>query len=181
MCYFITGTYSGPVTLDEINAAARKYDMEFRLHDAPFVQKQLKDGEIYILKEPDAHCDCGTLLGGKRRMLGDEDDSASRQQQFIRKLRKKGWSEAKIRRSLENSVRTLQQSDCNAGGWVEFLTDLFTATAIRTFGLLLHFYSGGEDEDCFDLHGRRTVPLPDLSEDTLLMMDDDILYVFTRR
>lgn len=186
MCYFITGIYSGPVTLDEINAAARKYNFEFFFRESHNIQRQLKTDEIYILKA--AGCDCDTPLGSLRRLLDDEgvsEQELKKQAQELQNLRKKGWGEAKIQRYLddkehagEKQIRKMPWTRGAIEEWMRFLKELFENTAIRTFGLLIHFYYG-DNEDIHPLK-RRTVPLPDLTEDTLLMMEDDILYVFTR-
>lgn len=190
MCYFITGIYSGPVTLEEINAAAGKYDLQFEPCDNRFVREQLARDEIYVSKLADI-CDCDTPLGSVRRAAGHEEN-VGKTALAVRKLRSKGWGEAKIQRYLESKqqmqdraadseTRQLAQSRALMRSWLNYFEALFQTTATRTFGLLLHFYSKGPDNEHLRLLSRRTIPLPDLTEDTLLMMEDDVLYVFTRR
>ncbi len=141
----------------------------------PAIEAQLQPGERLLLTTA-GHCDCGTALGGlardpalpERRRRSDERKEAA--------LRRRGWSEARIRRwrhqrEIPGSGLRLQVGLIE---WERLLNDLLSQPRTPTVGLLLHWYGGGFDEP-IALRGRETLPL---CTESLGRLREDVLGMF---
>jgi hypothetical protein len=60
--------------------------------------------------------------------------------------------------------------------WIEFLDRLFAGTKIRHFGLVVHWYIGGIETERIKFKDRVKVAVAHLTPDTLLEMDEDVIY-----
>lgn len=187
MCYFITGIFSGNVSVGDINTIGKDYGLKFGYCENDFVQNQLKPGEHYISKMS-KYCDCGTPLGMFKRH--DNNQTGEAQKTEMAKLKQKGWSDAKIRRLLndrnkraEQEANKFEQGKLSASyevqKWVDFIVRLFDSTSVKTFGILLHWYNGGVDTERIKLKGRAMIDKTKLSTLTLLEMEEDTLLIIT--
>lgn len=96
MCHYITGTLPSATVPPAAMPVAESHHLQFEALANPFVQEQLRQGEGYF-RLGRGMCDCGTPLGSR-------DPSASRWRPSAKelvKLHRKGWSEAKIARWME--------------------------------------------------------------------------------
>jgi hypothetical protein len=107
----------------------------------------------------------------------------------VEALKKKGWSTAKIERWIEDKRKKqhklLQANEHyrkavrpNAEEWTSFLRGVVTHAAIGQFGLILHFYKTGPEEEKISLKGQQTVPIDTVSPEFLMGIEEDILYTF---
>lgn len=141
----------------------------------PVLEAQLLPGERLLLTGA-GHCDCGTALGAiernaallKRRRRSEERKEAA--------LRRRGWSEARIRRWRHQREIPGSGHDPQAGliDWERLLTALLSQPRTPYVGLLLHWYDGGGDEP-IALRGRETLPL---GAESLGRMREDVLAIF---
>ncbi|MCP4147063.1 MAG: hypothetical protein GY757_04870 [bacterium] len=145
MCHFITIIL--PPKADE--AAAREIANRYRRDLEPLtdnhVQPYLAPGEHYF-STTRGHCDCGTALGSRSICEnGDRDFSSD-----IKKFRKKGWSENKIQRWLDQMKQietrdarvkeTLHgRKNADAGDWLELLGSVIRSKACQRIGLLFYW------------------------------------------
>lgn len=107
MCYYITGVFSGNVTITDINIAGKESNLQFEQCSNAFVQDQLKPEEIYIWKKCD-YCDCETPLGMQSRK--NNELAKNIKDSEIEKLRRKGWSETKIQRLLDAKNKNVEKN-----------------------------------------------------------------------
>ena len=180
MCHFITAVLPESVPLAALDAIARKHGRVFQALDNPSVQGRLRPGMRYCFTTP-GHCDCGTVLGSGRRRSSRAPDWAAEEQ----RLRKKGWTDARIARALADKRDSVARSDekdaQNAGTscatWRQLIADVL-ATALE-MGLLLHSDRGPLSED-IELHGARTLRASAVTDESLEAMREDVLYFFRR-
>lgn len=109
----------------------------------PSVQRALKLGEAQY--STSISCDCGTAFSPRMAEEPDYDRIAD-------KLRRRGWSEAKIERSLEQMRDKIHRPKGKASDsvayWIGVLRELPAETGATSVGLLLHWYSGPSTKRC---------------------------------
>ena len=110
---------------------------------------------------------------------------------WVKKLQKKGWGEAKIRRWIEEKEQVkqrrededeayLRSSPSPVKRWIEFLTSLIECGYTLKVGLLVHTYHSSVDTEKIDLAAKETVRIADLTPELLMKMKKDVLYEFCR-
>lgn len=185
MCHYITATLPHDVNLDAVAPVFESHRLGFALISNPHVSSQIEPGGWYILTTK-GHCDCGTALGSLNRPAAGEAVSHERE---LRKLRKRGWSEARVRRWIEQKelaeAKRLREADARGLGaapeverWMSCLADLLRSGHTRRVGLLLHMYRGGVASERIDIPGREEIGLAELTPDRLRRMREDVAYVF---
>lgn len=193
MCTFITAILPADADRDVVESRLHGHRRQLRPYLNEALQKQLLPGERFALSTW-AHCDCGTPLGnadiGPRRRTPVEADAIQ-----AGRMRRKGWSEAKISRALtqrgDASERDVlaqkahaasgeSQGTLNAEAWLDCLRDVLESGATPWIGLLHHFYSGGLDQE-FVLQARENWCLAALDADALARMREDKLHVIGYR
>lgn len=127
-------------------------------------------------------CDCGTVLGWpKADREAAADDSLAHEEA---KLRRKGWSEAKVRRALEDKRRVQARPPREPLDsyelWEKILTGIFAQLKLPRLGLLVHSYHGALDDETI-LAVRREVPKESSFLSALEDMSEDVLTVFARQ
>ena len=184
MCHFITAVLPKSAPHEEIDVLAQKFGRQFKLLSNPSIESQIQSSEAYFLTTR-GYCDCGTPLGalrpnkGKRKSL----DIASHEKQ----MRQKGWSEAKIARSLTQKLDKITQvneaaikSNGNqASSWCTLISELLDSGKTPYVGLLLHYYSGSL-ESRIEVSGRVIARKADVTPDYLGTMQEDVLYEFRK-
>ncbi len=147
MCTFNTLVLPASADLDEVNVVATEV-----LHRAFMPQGNAaieaafsRDARSFV-KSTD--CDCGSGLGQAARPT-----DAGPSERELRKLRAEGWSEAKIRRWLEQRNTTQQKRelayDARHGGvpasataWMTFVSRILEERLAPWVGLFTHDYRG---------------------------------------
>lgn len=127
-------------------------------------------------------CDCGSWLGRWR----DPEPPPDREPQLqaeAERLRRRGWGEHKVQRWLEQRRLEKPGSPPPRDGvpdeiqrWLRLL-----ATLVRHFpwvGLYLHEFQGGPTEERFPVRHRRELRMKEVDADTLLHLEEDVLYLF---
>ena len=130
MCHFITCLVAPGVSLLELQSLGNKHGMLFKPIDNSFVCAQIPSGQY--VRATQSLCDCGTPLGSltaKHNQRGRAEGESSHGT-AVAKLKKKGWSQAKIERWLGEkktaSERTSLQranSRCRSQQLVSIRTD----------------------------------------------------------
>ncbi len=99
-------------------------------------------------------CDCGSVIG-----YDSIDNSSKRDiEKEINKLKRKKWSDSKIKRYLENKEKNelkKQSEKSETLGeelkkWSDTINDCIDSSISKRFGILTHFYSGALEEEKFD-------------------------------
>lgn len=186
MCHFVTATLprsadAGAVA-SQFAAAGRGFVVIANRH----LESQIDRGDQYYLTTA-GRCDCGTVLGS----LADSGRDPGRDvEQEVAKLRRRGWSEAKVGRwrlQVEGDrVRRRREERGqagrgvpSAGQWVTLVREVLGSGATPRIGLLLHWYAGGVESERIQLKSQRQVPRSELTPELLMRMDEDVLYEFS--
>lgn len=183
MCHFVTAVLPAASAIDAIDTIAQRHGRRLSPLSNPGIKAQLDAGERYFLLAS-GHCDCGTPLGALASKRGTRAPDVATE---AKRLRKKGWSESKIARSLAQA-REHQEADAASKdaahrdaviSWIRLIRDILSSGHTPSLGLLLHFYDGRLDAS-FRLLSRDSVPASELTDATLLGMNEDVLYLFQR-
>lgn len=176
MCHFIT------LVAPTEDAAGIRADMERHGRaatpiDNPSVRKVLRDGEHQYLTTR-GHCDCGTVLAPRH----DTPDAFEKKlAKEAARMRRKGWSEAKIARAIEDQRKAGARPD--GGGadsielWNEVLRDLGRELTLPYVGLMVRFYSGALATEAFSA-SRRDVPKEKPQNEALASIEHDEVTIF---
>lgn len=174
MCHFITLVTDAPDT-SALDAAMRGHDRFARPTQNESVAGAMRAGERQFHTNP-RECDCGTVLGRDDADATDEDNGRAAD-----RLRRKGWSEARIRRSLEESarVRALPAKSRGADSlslWQGVVSRVLGLPGVSTVGVLVHDYSGPSGETFTAI--RRDWPADATILDGLTSLREDELLMF---
>ncbi len=174
MCHYITLIVPSDDTT-ALAAVMRRHDRIAQAVDNPLLAKALRPGERQYITA--RSCDCGTVLGQQP----DDAAVATKAGNEADRLRRKGWSEARITRALTDKARAESRphrpGPDSLDKWSAILTDLAKDLRLPHAGLFVHFYSGGiETEDLTAT--RREIGKSDDRLAALGTMSEDELMVF---
>src|SRR5688572_29469897 len=93
MCHFITAALPAGADAEAVASLFKSYRRALEPVDNDWVVAQLPAGDRYFLTTR-GYCDCGTSLGSLTRQC----EAPRSPEDEVRKLKRKGWSEAKIER-----------------------------------------------------------------------------------
>lgn len=182
MCHFITAIINQTTDLDKLNLIGNDYGITFSNTSNKFIELQLKQGQKYIWKNS-KYCDCGTALGAidfiKQEKKSDKKD--------LKRLKKKGWTETKIKKWLINKERSdlkdqrtaeHQQSKYqdDAENWINFLNDIAKDVDIEYFGLIYHWYSQSVENERFKIVQWKQFNTNPLTTEDIFNMKEDTVY-----
>ena len=143
----------------------------------PSVRKVLRDGEHQYLTTR-GHCDCGTVLAPRYDTPGRYEDTLAK---AAVRMKRKGWSEPKIARAIEDQRKADARPDGGGGDsielWNAVLRELGEQLKVPCAGLLVRFYSGDIATETFQA-SRRDVPKAGLWNDALAAMEHDEVTIF---
>jgi hypothetical protein len=189
MCYYITATMAPNGDESAVRRLAKASLLKWEPLDNPGVVKQLHPGERYFLTTR-GMCDCGTEIGVSLRSDGrlpDRDPDLSRE---IKRLKKKGWTENKIDRWIEqtkaDAARKHAESEARLSGphpevdrWIQFVSEVLAGKHADWVGILVHWYGGNVTTEAIVVGNRRWLALHDFTEDYLLNAEENTLHTVT--
>ncbi|MDP3508923.1 MAG: hypothetical protein Q8T09_13125 [Candidatus Melainabacteria bacterium] len=172
----------------ELQPLCDKYGMLFKPIDNPFVSAQVPPGQY--VRATQSVCDCGTPLGSsatKDNRGKSKDAGESAHAVAVAKLKKKGWSQAKIDRwqaeketaSERSSMQRANSSGADLKSWCQFIKAFLTASEGKALGLILHWYSGSLDDEKIQINSIEHIPVTEELEKNLLSIREDVLYLFS--
>jgi hypothetical protein len=176
MCHFIT--LVAPCDReDDVAKVLAAHGRIARRISNPDLARRTPPGSAQFLTT--RSCDCGTSLG---RTQPAPQEVASRHDKEVGQLRKKGWSDSKIARSLAEkeaarSSSTARKPIDSVELWENIVSDLVSHPRASGVGLFLHSYRGGLADEPLEpkvLHARADV----LIGDTLRALEEDELAFF---
>jgi hypothetical protein len=180
MCYYITATVPVEGNLEVLRQVINKHGFVFTSLTNSFITAQLPKGSQYY-RVTGSYCDCDDGFGYSFHY--DRTSNPNDLAKHANKLRKKGWSEAKIHRSLleKTLAREKPRPDIleSAYRWIKFLREFLSAKRTPRIGLITRFYQGDIETEGFHIKSTRTLVLTDLHQETILGLEDDVLYTFT--
>ena len=180
MCHYITAVLPKSADLNGLDALAREYGRQFKPLSNLGVEAQLQADEQYFITTI-GHCDCGTPLGALLQGCSRSPDWSAQEQRLL----KKGWSRAKVARSLAQKQEDLRVSSEGSAtsnqkavsSWVEFIGAALGSRMTSHLGLLLHMYSGSIGAR-IELAGREVIRSTEVTGELLGHMKEDVLYIF---
>ncbi|HOY80103.1 MAG TPA: hypothetical protein PLN33_19985 [Hyphomonadaceae bacterium] len=175
MCSYITLIVRGEVS--GIPAALERRGRKASVIDNPSIRKVLTADETQFLTTA-AHCDCGTVLGARVQEGGVRDIESE-----VRRLRKKGWSAAKIDRLLRDQQKAREKLGREPIDsfvfWADILNDVLALRGVNGAGLLVHQYSGSIADEHVSAQ-RREIRRGEIEVELPRMREDDLLFVQSR-
>ncbi len=178
MCQYISVVVPDTVHVEGIEAWAHAHHLGFSRYDNPHLGAQLQPREVLALATSRG-CDCGSVVGAASR----SSDDGAKLEGRARRMRKLGWSAAKIRRALEQTAAAAKKPKGSvvrgvAGleEWAGFLRGVRAHGGIARIGVVWHVYRGsivGEDFR-FTRAPRRSAL--DLTPDDLARLPENVLY-----
>jgi len=152
-----------------------------------FVCAQIPSGQY--VRATQSLCDCGTPLGSltaKHNQRGRAEGESSHGT-AVAKLKKKGWSQAKIDRWLgekeiaseRTSLQRANSSGADLNSWCQFIKTFLPANQGKALGILLHWYSGSLEDEKIEIKSIERIPLSEELEKDLLSIREDVLYLFS--
>jgi len=165
MCILITTTL--PMNLDRTTLVELidRYDLYFQPIQNEYINKQFENGDIY-LKATKWGCDCKTGLGSYKVFS---------KRPSLEQFKSMEKEERKQFQELINQRNDELKSD--AEKWLKFIGELFEIKNVTKFGLLIHFYRTGIEEE-FIIKRTEKKNIQDISVEFLMKMEEDILYQF---
>lgn len=171
----------------ELQPLCSKSGMLFKPIDNPFVSAQLPPGQY--VRATQSVCDCGTPLGSSSAKENKKSlaEGESAHAVAIAKLKKKGWSQAKIDRwqaeketaSERSNLQRANSSGADLKSWCQFIKAFLTASEGKALGLILHWYSGSLDGEKILINSIEHIPVTEELEKNLLSIREDVLYLFS--
>ena len=180
MCHFITAVLPTAEPPPLLRALVERSGLLFEPLHNPHVAGQLDAGEGYF-RATDCMCDCGTGLGSA-------EATESRFESRLRAIRrkKKGWSEARLRRWVEQQETNRRSAERKAAArastptaeqWAGFLTEAIDLGEATYVGLLLHWYDGSPENEAIPALRRERISISPTLGQHLAEMSEDVLYV----
>jgi hypothetical protein len=141
MCHFIT-LIAPTEDADAVRAVMERHGRAADPIDNPSIRKVLRENERQYVTTR-GHCDCGTVLAPRHDTPAAFEDKLAKE---AARMKRKGWSEAKIARAVED--RRKADARPNGGGsdslelWNAVLHDLHETLKLSYAGLFVRLYSG---------------------------------------
>ncbi len=134
----------------------------------------------------DRYCDCGTVLGCRLRGHCEHDASTGTLPEDAERLRRKGWTEARIARWIEEKNRGAENRTRHLEAlgesqpqqvlvWQRLIKGALLTGTLPWFGLVYHWHVG---EEPVALSRIEPVSLDQLTDDHLMTMEENVLYQF---
>jgi hypothetical protein len=171
MCHFVT-LIAPTDDAEAVRAIMDRHGRAADPIDIPSIRKVLREGERQYLTTR-GHCDCGTVLAPRHDTPATLEEKLAKE---AARMRRKGWSEAKIARALED--RRKADARPSGGGsdslelWNAVLRDLGDELKLPYVGLFVRLYSGNIASETFNA-SRREVPQDTPWQDALASLEHD--------
>ena len=175
MCHFIT-LVAPTHDAEAVRAVLARHGRAASPIDNPPVRKVLRAAERQYLTTR-GHCDCGTVLAPRSK----PSDGAEKTAKETARMRRRGWSEAKIARALEDmhkaDARPSSDGPDTLELWSTLLHDLGDQLHLPYAGLFVRFYSGAVATEVFRA-SRQELPKAVKWHDALSSIMQDEVTIF---
>ena len=176
MCPFVT-LIAPTDDVAALRAVMERHGRAAEPIDNPSIRKVLRDGERQYITTR-GHCDCGTVLAPRHRTAQTFEEKLAKEET---RMRRKGWSDAKIARAIEDCRKA--DAKPSGGGsdslelWNAVLRDLRDGLKLPYAGLFVRLYSGAIATEAFSA-SRRDVPESVPWQDALGSLEHDEVTIF---
>lgn len=192
MCQFVTAILPNDADAAELAAVFRRHGRACTAYVNATLAAQIGRVESSCYTTP-GHCDCGTPLGSTAIEAAadsrDGGDTRDEREIEVARLRRKGWSESKIERTLiqrdEAKARPIaprrgEQLQTSLDVWSALIREALASPRTAYIGLLVHNYRGGINDEEIVLQDRQVIRMGKLSDATLASMRNDAIHEFRR-
>ena len=187
MCYYVTAICSSDTQLSDINTVGKAYDLAFEECANEYVQQQILKTEKYLWKTSGV-CDCGTAIGVAAIST---DLKTKTENNELERLKKKGWTATKINRYLSDKQKqedknarqqadTLKTQQSELDNYIAFINDVLMKTNTKVFGLILHWYTKGPENENIRIKEKVTYSCKELTDVHLKTLENDTLLRVTK-
>ena len=166
--------------MEKLRPLLEDFNMDFSLINNLNIETQLRPNELYF-RATKSHCDCGTVLGSQNRSQEYEKLQKSKK---VKALIKKRWSDEQIHNWIKEKIsskpqkisqkKTPEEIDQEINKWFNFIREILKH--VKRIGILKHWYKFGLDIEKIVLRSTTHINLKDLSANTLLYLEEDVLY-----
>jgi hypothetical protein len=179
MCHFIT-LIVPHADSDALWKIMKRHARAARPIDNPSIRAVLRDGERQYLTTR-VHCDCGTVLAARHGLEEAFEEKIARE---VVRWRRKGWTETKIARAIEDQrsaeARPIEGGIDSLELWNALLSDLGSTLRLPYAGLFVRFYGGAIADEAF-YATRRDAPTDAPRLEALAAMREDEVTIFPLR
>jgi hypothetical protein len=178
MCLFITAVVPDEALTRAFAEVTKKHQLSFAACENRHLQAQLRGSEQYVHTTA-AYCDCGSPLFTKSNARPQENLARE-----LAKLRRKGWSEAKIIRWSDSTAQrpvdphAAPKGQRSVHDWAEFLREVLNLRSVSYIGLVGHSYSGDVSTEEFTLSGRTRHVVDVLGAGGFEVLEEDVVHEF---
>ncbi len=174
MCHYIKLVLPAQAGVEALREVVKRHGRLLEPSSEPHVEQVLRPDERAYLTG--GNCDCGTGLVTRPAERGEHEDDRE-----VAKLRRSGWSEAKIGRWREQrgaDVTRKEESkarsrDHDAEEWRALVSDLLDAK-VDHVGLLVHWVTD-------EVRRGPVLPRSSVNTETMAKLEENVLYTFSRR
>jgi len=177
MCQYITLTLPKDTDLESIKPVFEKFGLTQKVIHNQFVEEQIRKKDYYISSTSNM-CDCGSVIASNSKQLSTDQ----RYKSDIQRMKKKGWSDTKINRWIEqkqNGVHDKELLEDN-NRWTSFIQEITNEKQVVRVGILIHWYSLGLEEEKIEIKEIQNIKVDAITEDTLEKLDYDKMYYFIK-
>jgi len=181
MCLYISVVVPGTVRAESLEAWAASLHLGFSRYENPHLRAQLRGADILALATR-GHCDCGSPVGS----VSNASDDGAKVEAHTRHMRNLGWSEAKIRRVLDQKAAaaerprgTRAEGVASLEDWAAFLRGVRSHGGIERIGVLLHMYRHGIADESFRFTRMPSRSVSTVTPEDLARLQEDVLHEFT--
>ena len=183
MCYFITCFIPTTAKFELVAAEAEENGLIWSEIENSYLTMQLDTSKekyryFYTTK---GMCDCQSAIGIQHRMRRKNTTASTNA--INRKI--KGWSEAKVKRWLEQKMASEDklayrspQGVNEISRWITFISGVLNNEFSKKVGVLLHFYSKNVHDEVLNL--RNSIDIKNVTEKDLLNIETDRVYFFSK-
>ena len=120
MCQYIILTLSKDINLESIKPVFTKYGLAQKVILNQFVAEQIKKNDYYVNTTSNM-CDCDSIVASNFKKLSTNQ----RYKSSIQRMKKKGWSESKIARWIEQKQSGSREKELleDNNRWISFFKD----------------------------------------------------------
>ena len=184
MCHYVSLILSDPAKERAYTDVLASHKRRLTRYENRSLAAHLKSDE-FLAYPAGKYCDCGTELGSIKGPLVGRIARSD-----IEKLSRKGWTETKIQRWIEQKKKVearnervhqvkrqyLESGNADPDGWIGAVSKMLDVANASYVGLLLHWYSGSLESERIPLKGRQNVSIGDGASQALFAMNEDEIY-----
>jgi hypothetical protein len=178
MCTFITAIVPAETALLQLRELCGKHGFSADPVDNASLRTLMPQG--YQFLPVGGSCNCDTALGFAHRPTSQSHDLEG----DISKLKRKGWTAAKIERWRKEKEQARQQKQqqpyIELRRWKDWIAEIVRAHSAKRLTIVLHFYKDGIDTDRIQIKRLEKIDVDTLNVDQLALLDWDVLYQFSR-